>query len=629
MQDAQSPEVLPVNGDTASSNDIASSSLQDPAAVKSTSLLLPVEIWYRIILFMLPDLRPRPLMLGMKDDSRHYRFDSALATHQKDLLSLALCCKQLSVLALKALYSTPWIQTRETVNKFVQAICRSDHELLVPDSCEAASTIRALHVEGELTDADTVRDKTRFCLCDAHVLFSMADKVSFVSLEESDHRQCECYDDFGEGPRNHLFLHFLSSTTKGRPLGLRWIRNGPLTRLPLKEVTCYRPLSQLTTLELVNVLPAPELVAFLTGDSELAAEFPEVKKAISAGLSPNQKLERLRLSALPHEMLYDFEQYAAERALGNDDNDILEWGASETEIAYHSALYNLARQSFSLPNLRLLILEVPLERNQPPTKLLDQLVNRKQLKRLAQDCQQGETQSKESRRATVTLSSLFEASKRIGDSTDSNVTHGINIHPGHVDSEWRPRVDSRDAYWRAVQSSKHCLSTLWNRSRVEMGLEKTEIRVVIAKQTVQWWGSYTGPWLQREFYCQAESFARMGATIADNSMGKIDRHEASTDDAGVWTDPDVFSLVEAMPWLSYYQLDEYGCCVWTGELPRDNNPASISSAEGGATPRIVLPAMIKMDVQAQDEPGAKRPRRNPSRRARRGQEAEREGTASA
>ncbi|KAJ9478643.1 hypothetical protein PHBOTO_002142 [Pseudozyma hubeiensis] len=75
-----------------------------------------------------------------------------------------------------------------------------------------------------------------------------------------------------------------------------------------------------------------------------------------------------------------------------------------------------------------------------------------------------------------------------------------------------------------------------------------------------------------------------------------------------------------MPWLGYYRIDKYGCCSWSGRLPRDNNPNSFASSSGAKTPRIILPPIIKIDAEKPNEGEAQENKPEPSRRARASEE---------
>lgn len=243
-------------------------------------------------------------------------------------------------------------------------------------------------------------------------------------------------------------------------------------------------------------------------------------------------------------------------------------------------------------------------------KLLKTLVDRDVLQDLSTGFPRDEL--KRFRYATSKLSSLFDASKRSGKELAISAPfefHGVDVHLHEVDWEWQGSLDDLDLFWEHVHSGKQALTHLWNSSRLERGLQQTEIRVVIQRQSLLPVDQHSDS--DEGFSFQAESIAQLGSRLKKCALQSSSSDGLTMYDDGVWADPDIFSLVDTMPWLSYRQYDRYGCYCWTGELPRDNNPTSSS---GGIAPRVVLPALIKMDENQLDELG--RLRLKSSRRAR-------------
>ncbi|GAC98867.1 hypothetical protein PHSY_006462 [Pseudozyma hubeiensis SY62] len=578
------------------------------------------EIWERIVLFLLPEIRPEEHIHPQPNGKNLWDRTLFWPTHQSDLKALALTCKQLKALALPALLYAPFLQD-ERVNDFVRFICQNERRRLVPASSEAASTIKALHVQSEMFDMHIHSyagyDKSfqqSFCTCDLHVLFSLAENVRYVSLECLDGRECEvCFQLHpSEGATNHIFAHFLSSTTVCRPTALRWIYNSSQKKqLSLQDATSYEPLSQLTSLELLNISPPEEFVAFLTRDLASAERFPEVQEAISAGFSPNKKLQRLRLTTTCMGFLSYFEQYMEElaaTAAGEYFDHMDSLPDYDEEYETLTRLHELASKSWMLPNLRLLVLEIPSRGRLYSEDALKGLVDRDVLQDLSSSFQRDKPKYPD--HAASKLSSLFDASKRSGNLIDdASPFHDIAVNLDKVDREWRKRLAEHDSFWLGEQIGKHALTALWNSSRFERGLKETEIRIVAERESLTFRDRLTH--LDEGFFCQAESVAQVGTRSKKGALQWSSSDGVIMEDDGVWADPDIFSLVDTMPWLSYHQHNEYGCCSWSGELPRDNNPTSSSD---GNTPRVVLPALIKMDDKQLDELG--RLRRNPSRRAR-------------
>ncbi|CBQ69486.1 conserved hypothetical protein (fragment), partial [Sporisorium reilianum SRZ2] len=275
----------------------ASSSAHNQVASAPKWTTLPIEIWERILSFLVPR--------GCSDgdghgfpEAEHGRRNclcASITKNRKALYAVALTCKTLSPGALRALYRMPFLNAEQKRIEFVQRICRNNQGLLVPGTSQLASYIRAAHIEDEIADGDNWRPVRQFCLCDPHILFFLAANVRYLSLETSDRRGTEGHEPL----QQHIMIHFLSESTKCRPHGLRWRLVPDNTYLELDKATCYKPLSQLAKLELINVTPPSELTALLLGAEQLAPRRSSVLKAISAGLSPRKKLECLRLSEVP------------------------------------------------------------------------------------------------------------------------------------------------------------------------------------------------------------------------------------------------------------------------------------------------------------------------------------------
>ncbi|SJX65961.1 uncharacterized protein SRS1_16515 [Sporisorium reilianum f. sp. reilianum] len=576
-----SPESgVPTDGDARPPDTTMAPEGEQGTTVVPAWLTLPTEIWERIASFLLPAIQPERHVYPSSDFRPIEHKIKGSETSCKDLVVLALSCKQLNSIALKALYRAPFLYTMERLNSFVETICQNDRGVLVPESCRSAGWIRALHVTATMMDVFDDLPPKRFCACDVHILLSFADQVRYLSLTCDDGRQGDYWEDELE---DHLLAHVLSSSTKCRPLGLRYNTMICARELSLAKVTSYAPLSQLTHLELVGNAPPPELLAFLVAAPHLAPSDPKVEEAVSAGLSPHSKLQCLRLCDEQQQMLQHFGDFIAYRArrAGLFDHD-------EPDQSQH-ALYDLAINSSNLPNLRLLVIEAGAPYMSLPEDLLKKFVDKEVLKDVSKELPS--TVDAKQEFATNSLSPLF--SKYVvkaamhpypgADSLDSSLNE--------ADPAWQSHFRKADEYWQQVQQGKQDLLKLWNRSRTKNGLRPTEIRVVASR------GFESTTEAQYDFYCQAQNFDVARTEVTEGSSRDGDPIKTSAFDRGVWADPDVFSLVEFQPWLGYRQLPEYGCCCWSGKLPRDSNPNAIPSGAGGETKRIVLPPIIELALE--------------------------------
>lgn len=557
---------------------IMTTSGEECVAVVPAWLTLPPEIWERIASFMLPQIRPEDRVypqIGHQASSR--RAESSL-TSRKGLLGLALTCKQLTDIALQALYQQPYLSSKKKVNEFVETICQNDRGVLVPETCQSARWIRALHIMGEVDDRNLMDTfSKRFCTCDIHVLLCYAANVRFLSLNCDNTTNGDWWD--RDEIDDHLIVHFLSTTTKCRPRALRYSADFYLPRMSLARATSFAPLSQLTHLELVKSAPTQDLTAFLAGAPHLAPSTPGVEAAISAGLSPNSKLECVRFSETPRGTLQEFAEFMAFRARPVHPLDV-----DEVTEAQH-ALYDLAINSSNLPNLRLLLIDANQGLISPPIDLLKRYVKNGLLKDVSKDLPPAA--NGKHKVASSSLSPLFSTN-------GLNKASEVSLGAGSQDTElnkleaaWQRDVRLADEHWQRVHQGKHDLMKLWNGNRAKCGLQPTEIRVVTSRVTSE-----------EDFYCQARSF---DPANTDGSSTRSGSNHPTSYDVGIWADPDVFSLADSHPWLGYWELPEYGCCCWNSDLPRDSNPNAIPSEAGGETKRTISPSIIKIDLEALDQ----------------------------
>ncbi|TKY87702.1 hypothetical protein EX895_003283 [Sporisorium graminicola] len=622
--------------DTSTDSDTA---LNGEAQHATGSLSLPPEIWQRIMDLLLPSVRAEHTVHSIEGFPVFNHRKQCIGTSYRDLLALSLSCKQLYPLATQALYRIVSLGTGRQVSRLARSVSEknggnnndndSGGEGYAPKSGQLAHRIRALHIRCELTsntEGSPMRSTKvkRARASDVGVLLAHTDHVRYLSLDCVDGRKgrydagenaqdaedhaedfgsdeleifyeddadfySDWYDDEGEhrdehDEEQHPLIHLLSKKTTCRPRGLRYNIQEALPNAVLARATSFAPLSQLTHLELVRKLPPQDLIGFVLGAPHLATSQPNVVEAIAAGLSPHDKLECLRFSGgLGMPMVHDFAEYAAVRQQAG----LQDWQFCH-DAQHLELMYTLATHSTRLPKLRLVVLEVRAGVVEIPLELLKQLKRTRVLKKAYREFPPLADGS--NKYGDSSLASVFSASIR--DTVSGNCSldagslqSGINA----IDPYWQEHFREMDECWRKMHEGKHVLQRLWNDSRIRAGLLPTEIRLVVADR--HWEES------ECQFRCQADGFDKMDRDAAPTTASA---------DVGVWADPDVFSLVRTKPWLSYHQLPRYGCCSWSGMLPRDNNPNAIPPDAGGEARRIIVPPIVKLERVPREEESRER-----------------------
>ncbi|GAC98869.1 hypothetical protein PHSY_006464 [Pseudozyma hubeiensis SY62] len=579
-------------------------------------LRLPTEIWEHIISYLRPSVLPQA-----RESPLHEYSLPDVTTHNSDILALGLTCKRLKLSALPALNRWLFLQGEfdddYPYGAFLPAFFFSRDESSQLRQRELAGWIRALHIDE--TFRHYFDDPKVECRCDVHNLASLAHRVRYLSIVATDAEEEFGYgygDSYGRtwiSPTNHPFVHFLSRTTRCRPLGLKWAYRGNLAPGPLslREVTSYAPLSRLTHLELDNVPMPLEFYGFLTGDLKATRRDRTMQDAIKAGRSPCSTLEHLEFSDSSTSVLARLKDYLTDRKAywtrKSNKSDGDPWQVIQD--IFLAAIGLLAANSCSLPKLKLLVFGVQQYEMHQPYDLIQELIRRNVL---------APHSRKETSVATEALSTLFRTASGNDDPNKllwaDSMDMGLQEAGDEYDG-WRSYLEEHDYFWRGLQAGKQKLLDVWNASREKNGLEPTEVRIV-AKET----RDTRSESVYEDFIRHAErhdvqhtGFTKGPTSTGDEGKKAMYRHDP-------WDEQDVFSLVETMPWLGYYRFDEYGCCSWSGRLPRDNNPNSFPSSSGVKTSRIILPPIIKLDTGKSKDTEIQESQAESSRRARDSQE---------
>lgn len=562
---------------------------------------LPTELLARIITFLEPSVDHHASTWPHPSGADLEYTPTLPSSTNRDLLSAASSCKLLNRLAEQALYRSPLIRTLKSLNLFANTIA-ADAKKTSPSTINRAAWIRSVYLppgDGLLQPGDTLADQTRY-IDSLRTILDHATRLDFVALE---HRQA--------GAALSQFLH---PSTACRPRRLT-LSNLSFSAPPILATQSLAPLSRLTHLHLIKIVPPPAMISFLVGAPITADEHGNVAESLKLGLSPRATLECLRLSLLPPDALVEFGAYIAWRKAWKAYEQLPSHQQAREaapmaprgparRFAAQEALYDLAVHSHLLPRLRLFLLELS------PLGELDRLEDSLGPRTLPTRSafvagrSKGHSRARAQESDTLDFNNAIQTSRAAAECATKgcllnppksnlldlltlvhrNHTSGITIENdddvvGAMIAE-DLRTSERDMYWRQVEDGKVALQELWRAScdstidsttNTSQGNGHVQIRVVAARPNGH--DRYEG---FLDFYCQAQHDAT-DATHEGSSFAGIRDEEgesqAGADRVGCWADPDVFSLVKSAPHLSFLQVtcDDKTGWYWTGELPRETN----------------------------------------------------------
>ncbi|KAF6767425.1 hypothetical protein PSEUBRA_004766 [Kalmanozyma brasiliensis GHG001] len=515
---------------------------------------LPAEVLARIIASLVPAVDPNastlPHLAGLDFDST----PALPPSPNSDLLAAASSSRLLHDIATRMLYRRPLLRTLKSLNQLAATITSeaAQHIDLSSSSKNGESShatqIRSIQLppgDGLLQPGDTLAEQT--CYVDSlRTLFQHATRIDYVSLE---HR-----------PAGAALLEFLRPSTVCRPRRIT-LSNLSFSAPPFSTTQSLAPLSKVTHLHLIKIVPPPALISFLVGEQINAEEQGNIPKSLAAGLSPRETLECLRLSLLPADALVDFDAYIAwRRAWKVYEKLSAQQQAREPapraprgparRFAVQEALYDLAVHSHRLPRLRLFMLELI---------ALSPLIHT--------DYQ---AEKPAGRRAAHEDAHTFLDAARSSTDVEAPIPD--------------PNAYERDRYWAQIEDGKLALTKLWADSQ-EAFSGRVDIRVVAARPN----GHDRREGFQ-DFDCQAQHEPdNLGAISSNgdaNGFATTYTDDERPGDAGSWADPDVFSLVRTAPHLSFRALGGSAPgWYWTGELPRQTrhpSPLTLPSIVSGS-----------------------------------------------
>lgn len=578
------------------------------------ALAFPKEIWLSIIGFLVQNIEPYastcphpdPMERRLEDLSEPWpRFQAS------NLLALASTCKQLHLLILQLVYHL-WHSS--------SLVYEGDHDRPPGhkrhgDDWPFAEWIRAIHV--------SMLWYKRVNYPPSGTIFQFAPNLDQVSLEDT--------------PRYEFLSEFLAPQTSCRPRRVTIRFHGPTlealtdprfrssirTKSPLSEPSSLAPLSQLTHLHLVNLVPPPSFISFLIGFPLSRKCPPSVLEAIRNGLSPCNTLECLRLSYLPSESLMDFDEYISYRNAWKTYAQLprherkaqvapMPPELDKDRLSAQEALYDLAVNTDSLPRLRLLILDAgPCKPLGPPTPLPRPGEYRRRFDP-SSDHYFAIDRPEDKRTWTPDAKSFSGHAKVTATAGAVDEDHRYDPHCSdrfEIRAE-HSRIRKRDHDWRRIQAGKRAFICLWNRSRHckespsiaggmgsegVSGLLPTEIRVAVPWPRAMDFTS-SDDWLGWHYidHFNEEKLRRERHNIITDLNCQAPRPIPSEENrplnVGVWADPDVFGLVESDPHLSYRFWRELKTYYWTGELPRESDR---EPTDGMSTAkRLSIPSLI-------------------------------------
>ncbi|CBQ70938.1 conserved hypothetical protein [Sporisorium reilianum SRZ2] len=534
---------------------------------------LPAELLSRIVACLVPAVDPNASTLPHPSGADLDYAPALPSSPNSDLLAAASSCKLLQDIAGRALYRTPLLRTLKALNLLAETIAadvkKQNPSISSDDDGESsrAARIRSIHLppgDGLLQPGDTLAEQT--CYVDSlRMLFDHATRLDFVSL---DHRQAGA-----------ALLEFLRPSTACRPRRIT-LSNLSFSAPPFSTTQSLAPLSKVTHLHLIKIVPPPALISFLVGEQINADEQGNVPDSIKAGLSPRETLECLRLSLLPPDALVEFDAYIAWRQAWKVYEKLsAQQQAQEPapraprgparRFAVQEALYDLATHSSRLPRLRLLLLELsplgalpsPVEEEREGDRFTASARSSRQpLSNDAGTSANGRRPHPSDVRATRPVADIFlnalKTSRRAADRLSQSAAHplvpngrriptgggdeahdtgGLNFNVengGNTDQSddaaipvtaEELRIDERDKYWRFVERGKAALAKLWSSSAAApTGSGPPEIRVVAAKPN----GHDRREGFQ-DFHCQAQLEPIAAAVKNDGAVHASSSHTSA------------------------------------------------------------------------------------------------------
>lgn len=568
---------------------------------------LPTEIWLEIVGYLLSGL---PLQHQTFPNPITYQYSSQDVSNSQnfltkplngDLFSLASTCRLLAQLVRPLLYGTVMLPSRWHLEKFASVIRPKQRQNWRIEPWEQASWIRVLHLKLEKPQNPRKSGwRHKHCGCSLCDLLCHAANVHMLSIDTVS--------------QSHVLTHLLNHVISCRPYVLT-LRQ-PSEPLCLTGSESFYPLSRLTRLHLIQVVPPPELVSLLVGRPVSAQCHKNIADAMRKGQSPNRTLECLRLSQLPWDALDDFEAYVTLRKDWDDFDQLPaderarrspppSLGTSSSKEQAQRALYDLAVNSDNMPRFKLLVLELGLPPHLPLPSQMAYVV-RETLRLRKHPSVRPRAERELGNQATSSDSPWFHSETRRaarGGFTESD--SNPSALPGGATS-WAWLWDEYDEDWHRIESGKETLVRLWERSRSNATVNhpideastsiRTEIRVVVPRHRQS-----DRTMRLQDFLYHMEAAMPLHVEHRQSRQSALGAGLEENQDwaaavRGTWTDPDVFSLVEEMPWLSHYRPPWSYRCYWTGFLPR----ISDLGANGRS---IVIPRIVRLHRAALDDEG--------------------------
>lgn len=314
-----------------------------------------------------------------------------------------------------------------------------------------------------------------------------------------------------------------------------------------------RPLSMVTHLHFINLVPRDPILDFLGGTSR------------QSDPSTPHPIQVLRISQLHAESLHDFADYIQWRH-ASEQWESQPWevrrrqmttGAPPPErprgptrrFEAQETLLTLARHSCKMPSFRRLVLELGELQRLPEPEDLPLLGAEMTASADATTTPQGSL--------ATTNASLDPNATSFDSGGDTQARTAMRIEAE------RSRTAPRDAYWIEVRAGKEALQDLFRHCRSESTMASSdplpdvEVRVVAPKP-----GGWDQNECRQDYEAQAQACHALPSTGYVNQSGPHVWSEGDEDDGTCFSDPDVFWLAEQRPWLSYDGPRREG---WTGQ----------------------------------------------------------------
>lgn len=547
---------------------------------------LPPEILCEIAVY----LRPRPYpSVHPHPQAQTLDLWTVVVPAQRaiqDLLALAYTCKKCYLAVLSELYHAPALLQARQVRLLAQTLNQGHvGDLLDKDEFHASHQPRHLFLpnDGLLVASDSLWDQSQWALS-LRTLFRYCKRLESVVVGAR-----------SDGTNLSEFFDDEVNCRLQRITILNFYASPPFSMWNLK------PLSELTHLHFINLIPKTPILQMLAGTHPVHSE---------PGPST---VTHIRLSQLHPDALMNFELYVDYRRAFDEwealpptrrrDPPLRPVGVPTKRFEAQETLFTLATSVATMPAFKCLLLEL------------------------------GELGSLDAPHYIRGLYAAYDEVDISGQDTTIGPSHlqiaAAMPDPAHEALLARSRTAPRDEYWMLTRMGKETLQDLFNETRSaavaasdsddqsSTRLPPIEVRVVAPRS-----GGWDQNEMRQDFEAQVLACERQSRRRTPHLTCPSSEEAHPLGDGTCYSDMDVFWLAQHRPWLGYEgrrrrdwdgkgdwrEVSEAMTDWWTGRLPRfDAAATQITDEERRAAMRLgtwndhrlLLEAQAEVNTQLQ------------------------------